>query len=405
MIPHEPPSTEPLPHSHVPTSERATSVWTLLTGAGPAGIAAVRLTGPATLGFAQRHVRLHRGSWADVPAGAVRRAALLDADGEPVDDVLVWLRARGPVADLVLYLHGSPVLVDLCRVLAEKSAFTTSDEPPADLWPARNRFEAAGWARLPQMKTETGVRWLLDQIERLPAALRALSGERDEPRLRAALRAIANRERIAQWFATPLRIAVVGPPNAGKSTLINAVSGRSVSLVSHVPGTTRDYLEHPGEHRGFPVMWIDTAGLRHAADALEAAGIEQTRRVVATCDVLLVVLDVTAGPQQFGGALCELARAWPAASVVALNKTDLPHEAAALRASVAALGVERVCEVSAAEGRGLDALADAVLAASGRLEADLEAPAAPTAELAEALRACAAARSPVAAVRRLLELG
>ncbi len=403
MTPHEPPSTEPLPHSHVPASERATNVWTLLTGAGPAAIAAVRLTGPAALGFAEGHVRLHRGSWTDVPAGAVRRAALLDADGEPVDDVLVWLRAREPVADLVLYLHGSPVLVDLCRRLAETSAFTASNEPQTDLWPARNRFEAAGWARLPQMQTETGVRWLLDQIDRLPAALRALSRERDEQRVRAALRAIADRERIARWFATPLRIAVVGPPNAGKSTLINAVSGRRVSLVSHVPGTTRDYLEHPGEQRGFPVTWIDTAGLRHAADALEAAGIEQTRRVVATCDVLLVVLDVTAGPQQLGGALCEMVRSWPAGAVVALNKTDLPHEAAALRERAESLGAARLCEISAAEGRGLDTLADSVLSACGRLDADLSAPAALTAELAEALRACARAGSPGGALRRLLE--
>ena len=339
-----------------------------------------------------------------MPVGAVRRAALLDADGEPIDDVLVWLRGREPCWDVVVDLHGSPVLVDLCQELAEKSGFTTREPSAEDLWRPRNRFEAAGWTTLPKMRTEAGVRWLLGQIERLPAALRELCQQRDAARLRAQLCSIADRVVIARWFASPLRVAVAGPPNAGKSTLINAVCGRRVSLVSHVPGTTRDFLETLSEHAGWPVMWIDTAGLRRSDDALEAAGMEQTRRVLASADVIVCVLDVSADPPAIEPGVRTLIGGGPTV-VVALNKTDLPHHAAAWRAALANVPASRICELSARLGHGLDRLVHAVLEAGGRTGADLTAPAAFTNELAERLRRCAASKSPHDELGRILDQG
>jgi tRNA U34 5-carboxymethylaminomethyl modifying GTPase MnmE/TrmE len=74
-----------------------------------------------------------------------------------------------------------------------------------------------------------------------------------------------------EWFLTPIRIVLLGPPNVGKSTLFNALAGEAVSIVSAVPGTTRDWVEQPADIAGMPVVWVDTAGIRPTPDALEAA--------------------------------------------------------------------------------------------------------------------------------------
>ena len=155
---------------------------------------------------------------------------------------------------------------------------------------------------------------------------------------------------------------------------------------------------------GWPVTWIDTAGLRRSDDALEAAGMEQTRRVLASADVIVCVLDVSGDPPAVEPGVRTLFGGGPTL-VVALNKTDLPHNAAAWREALADVPASRVCELSARLRQGLDRLIHAVQEAGGRSGADLTAPAAFTDELAERLRRCAAAASPHDALRHFLDPG
>ena len=90
-----------------------------------------------------------------------------------------------------------------------------------------------------------------------------------------------------------LRIAIVGPPNAGKSSLMNRVLGRERSIVTEIPGTTRDYVEERAELLGFPVVLTDTAGLRDTGDAVEQIGIQRARALAANADLIWLVLDST----------------------------------------------------------------------------------------------------------------
>src|SRR5206468_1747142 len=84
-----------------------------------------------------------------------------------------------------------------------------------------------------------------------------------------------------------VRIVVAGPPNAGKSSLVNAIAGQERAIVTEVPGTTRDHIEVPLSLGGVPILLIDTAGLREAADPVEAIGVQRAAVLAGTADILV----------------------------------------------------------------------------------------------------------------------
>ena len=116
-------------------------------------------------------------------------------------------------------------------------------------------------------------------------------------------------------------VAIVGPPNAGKSSLLNALLGVERAIVSEIPGTTRDTIEETLGIEGVPVRLIDTAGIRAHADRLESAGIERTRRALEAARVALVVVD---GSQPLGAdAVALIASTRDRERVLFFNKADL----------------------------------------------------------------------------------
>ena len=95
------------------------------------------------------------------------------------------------------------------------------------------------------------------------------------------------------WLLHPPRIAIIGVPNAGKSTLANAMFGQDRSIVADVPGTTRDYIEEYANLGGLPVQLVDTPGLRPAVDGIEAAAIGVSLSEIAAADLRILLLDPT----------------------------------------------------------------------------------------------------------------
>lgn len=160
-----------------------------------------------------------------------------------------------------------------------------------------------------------------------------------------------------------LRVALSGRPNAGKSSLLNALLGAERAIVTPEPGTTRDVIEATVDIAGVPVTLIDTAGLRDAGDAIERIGVARAEDAAAGADLVLLVLD-TARP--FAEQADLVGRA---GAVAVLNKRDLPvvwstEEEAAVAAA------HRCVPVSATRGTGLDALRQGIIAAAGAQWAD-----------------------------------
>lgn len=340
---------------------RPTGRVCVLSSPGPGALALLEVSGPGVIEFSNRHLRYASPELArDWPIGRVLRAGLLDQAGALFDDVIVSIHAAPPAPVLRLHLHGSPWVVSQAVTCARAAGLAQDSDSLATSAQSLTASDLALLTLLPTIQTQGGVEWLLRQgelLERLAAS--ALN------RALASASALSEREQkqleIIGWLQRPLCVALVGPPNAGKSTLMNALADRRVSLVSSVPGTTRDWVEAAGEIHGFPVTWIDTAGLRATEDVLEQAGIERTMAIVREADLTVVVLDLTREGIAAAGEFAQAYRDMRPA-LIAACKADLPQAEAPPKLPWACPRVS----VSALTGVGMTALLDAVLAAVGR---------------------------------------
>ncbi len=150
-------------------------------------------------------------------------------------------------------------------------------------------------------------------------------------------------------------VAIVGPPNAGKSSLLNALLGEDRAIVSEIAGTTRDTIEESIVVDGIAVRLVDTAGIRAHADRLEAEGIDRTRRALAGARIALIVLDGSRPLDEEGRTILEATRGRE--RIVFINKADL-----GLRLSLSSSkgATDGVLTGSAFDSASLDALRDAI---------------------------------------------
>jgi tRNA modification GTPase len=156
-------------------------------------------------------------------------------------------------------------------------------------------------------------------------------------------------------------LAIVGRPNAGKSSLLNALSGQDRAIVTEIPGTTRDVLREQIDIEGIPVHVADTAGIRDTTDRVEAEGVRRARQALETADLVLLIRDVTAGamPEE------ALSREVPDGiqSIVVANKVDLLPEGK--QKKMAAEDTLGQVWISAKTGQGIQELRNRIRAAVG----------------------------------------
>ena len=160
----------------------------------------------------------------------------------------------------------------------------------------------------------------------------------------------------AQWGLLAregVRIALVGRPNAGKSSLLNALLGADRAIVSPIPGTTRDVIEERVDLLGVPAVLADTAGIGESSDVVERLGIERTRRAMEAADLTVLVIDASAA---LGADDRNVAAQLAGRAVIALTKCDLPAVVGKAEAGQLLPAGTPVMLVSAVTGSGLDAL-------------------------------------------------
>jgi len=183
-------------------------------------------------------------------------------------------------------------------------------------------------------------------------------------RLVIALSRLADTYKAGHLLRDGIRVAIVGRPNVGKSSLFNKLLRFERAIVTDVAGTTRDTLSESISLHGIPVSLTDTAGFREAGDKIEAIGIERTRRAMADADLLVLVLDGSCSLQEEDQEI--LKAAGEQSFVVAMNKTDLPQFANVNDY----LDGAKVVHVSALTDEGIPELTTAILEPFGSMDSD-----------------------------------
>jgi tRNA modification GTPase len=378
-----------------PMSDPVPSIETIAaisTPAGRGGIGIVRLSGPEASSIAVQLVSMR----SPLEHGRARLADVLDAPSgkaDRIDEAVVTFFAAPnsyTAEDLVeIAAHGSPVVLDLLlrralelgARLAEPGEFTQRAflSGRMDLTQAeavRDLIDAQTLTQVRQAASQMGgaisrrVAPVKQSLIELVALLEAgidfaeddvdITGEQEIARQinalkepLAALEASFARGRIVH---DGLTLAIVGRPNAGKSSLFNRLVERDRAIVTATPGTTRDLVTERISLDGIPLELVDTAGLREGLEEAEQLGIARSREALADAAVVLIVLDATQPLNEEEHRLLEAVEGRPA--IVAVNKSDLES---AESVSQQAAGIPTV-HTSALTGEGIPALRERLLA-------------------------------------------
>jgi tRNA modification GTPase len=161
-----------------------------------------------------------------------------------------------------------------------------------------------------------------------------------------------------RFFREGLKVAIVGRPNVGKSSLLNALLNRERAIVTEIPGTTRDVLEEYLNIAGLPVRIMDTAGIRETHEMAEKEGVARSLRAIGDADLVIGIIDGTNALHEEDFVV--LGKIKEKKSIVALNKSDLPAAEDSLEKSLA-LYSETILRISAKTGDGLDLLKKAII--------------------------------------------
>lgn len=351
------------------------TIFALSSGSPPAAIAIIRISGP-NAHFAGRELA------GELPQARTAVVRELRTSGGALLDQALLLCFDGPASatgeDVVeLHCHGGRAIVEaVLGALAALDGLRAAQ--PGEF--TRRAFdngridltEAEGLADLLEAETESQRRSALLMAEgRLRAHIESWQqrllelGARAEaaidyvddnsvdadPDLSSDCGALATELQI--WLDRPrseplkegLRVVLAGPPNSGKSSLLNALSGSERAIVTDVPGTTRDHIDVPMALGGIPIRLTDTAGLRHSDERIEALGVERARSLIDLADVVVWMGEPDSAPSH-------------PRTILVHSRCDLTGRGSAPAGSIA---------VSATTGEGLDALVDAIVALSQQL--------------------------------------
>jgi len=381
------------------------TIAAISTPLGEGGLAVIRLSGPQALTIADKcfePVGASSRTPSQAPSHTVHYGKIL-REQKVVDEVLLTvLRAPRTFTreDTVeISCHGGllPAKLVLDTVLENgarlawpgeftKRAFLngridlTQAEAVADL--IHSRTELALTAATEQLagKLSLRINQLRDNLVRILAHIEAHIDFPDEdiaPDTKAALLQQLEDARAfmdellrtateGQILRRGIRAAIIGRPNAGKSSLLNQLLGHDRAIVSPIAGTTRDTIEETANIRGLPIVFIDTAGLRESTDSIEAEGIRRSRQTLVHADLILQIFDASEAISAEDEAY--LAQFAQKKRILIRNKIDLPH-----RLILPAVPGVSVIDVSCMTGQGLETLKDTVkeLIWAGEIRAEM----------------------------------
>jgi tRNA modification GTPase len=386
------------------------TIAAIATPLGEGGLAVVRLSGPQAFAIAGKSF-LPVGKNSLKPSAAATHTiqfGKIVRQGRSVDEVLLAvLRAPRTFTreDTVeITCHGGllpaklvlDTLLENGARLAEPGEFTrraflngridlAQAEAVADLIHSRTELALAAANEQLAGKLSQRINALRDEMMKTLAHVEAhidfpdedISPDTKEQLLQRLEHGIAFMDELlrtaneGQILRRGIRAAIVGRPNAGKSSLLNQLLGHDRAIVSPIPGTTRDTIEETANIRGLPVVFIDTAGLREAGDEIEQEGVRRSHESLARSEFILHVLNasepLTPADEKYLAGFANKKR------ILVVNKTDLPRKLEFRVTRHPSLVTPPTVEVCCLSGQGIEALKDAIkeLVWSGEIRAEM----------------------------------
>jgi len=371
------------------------TIAAISTTAGQAAIGIVRLSGPRSVEIASKIFRpTNQKDLTKQATFTMRHGAVYDTKGNRIDEVLISLMKapRSYTAEDVVEIncHGGPIslrsvlelVLERGACLAEPGEFTkraylngridlAQAEAVADIIQAKTKLALKSAQRQLEGKLSTAIKNLKEMLVDIMAQLQAaidFSDEDIEPdahpallgkldAVKAQLEALISTKTDGQLLKEGIKTAIVGGPNVGKSSLLNALLQRERAIVTETAGTTRDMIEEIINVKGLPLVLQDTAGIREAFDGAEKKGIGISLRILEQADLVLLVIDSTV---PLGNIERELAKkAKDKKGIIVLNKSDLKPKIGA--AGLKTLGMDDLARVSALKLTGLDKLKEKIV--------------------------------------------
>ena len=368
------------------------TIAALSTPAGRAAISMIRVSGPDTFEILKKVFKTGGKKAFPLHYSAYFGSIIEPDTGYVADQVIVntYLAPKSYTGEDLAEIstHGNPVIVSkVLSILfkngarqAEKGEFTRR----AFLNGKMDLLEVEALSQLLYATSTTQTRLALNQLDGLPSKYIAKIREEllnqlvqleaslnfpedsiesiDEAALKEKLKKIlaelnlfADNVRNGSLVSEGLKVAIVGKPNAGKSSLMNYLLGRDRAIVTDIPGTTRDTLEESLIIDSMPVKLIDTAGLRKAENDIEAIGIERTEKAIDAAFAVIGVFDGSQAANEEDKAVLQRLKALDKPVLIIQNKTDLPQKLDSDFLS----GLE-IVKLSALKGEGMNELVSAL---------------------------------------------
>ena len=366
------------------------AIVALATPTGRSGIGVIRLSGNDALSIARKLT--NDAAFSPAPRIAYLKQLIDPVDADVIDETIVTF-FEGPHSftgeDVVeISCHGSPVVlrrvIDIClsldarladpgefslRALANGRMNLAEAEAIRDLIDAQTTAAARQAVR--QMSGELSLSLqpvkddLLDAIVVLESALEFVEDDlptveneklqRKLAQTAEALRAIANTYKSGHLIREGLRVAIVGRPNVGKSSLFNALVGSDRAIITDIAGTTRDQIHERFTIGDIPISLIDTAGLRETTDVVESIGVGRAKATMADSDLVIVMADASEPAAEEDRAIIDSVEGLN--FIVAANKVDKMQN----RQLACVHSLIETVLISAKTGEGLDDLRAAMI--------------------------------------------
>ncbi|MGA2324145.1 MAG: GTPase [Sedimentisphaerales bacterium] len=336
----------------------------VMTGKGTGAIATIQLYGDSAADILKRIFTPQGPKPAEFSTGKIL-LGIIKADDKTIDQVTIGCEGNNAYA---INCHGNPLIVEqLMQLLRLQGVELLTAEQLLAKDKSLGTIVIEAKLTLPKAKTIQGTQIILNQIDSGLAASAKNWLQNPPEKIAAEAQKIIDKSKIAKFIISGCRIVFAGPPNTGKSTLLNQLCGRQKAIVADIKGTTRDWVSANCQIGSLAIELIDTAGLdEKIASDIEKAAQQTATELINQADIVLLVLDNSEPVNQINKSFTNILANKKILAV--LNKSDLPfvsQRSGNLSCLFETGNMPNAVSISAKLGSGIDYLCDEIQRLAG----------------------------------------